>query len=589
MCGIGGILLKRRTSADRDGMMRRLGASLAHRGRSAEGAYTDQRMALHCARHAVIAVEEARQPLFDSGRDLVMVGNGEILNYRDLKARLSPERARGLRPGDLQVALELYAGRGVAAFEELRGPFALAVWDGAAGELTLTRDRLGERPLYYYDCPDFFAFASEIRCLVAALPGHLLRLDEPSLLSFLGLGRMAEGRTPYREIRSVPPGAVLRVGGEAPGPRPAGSLAPVSELRTGAADEDEVEHLIDQAHRRALVADQPVAVGFSGGIDSSAVLRAALEGAGAAAVITVFSERGPDSDVNLRRARALAPAFGVELTEVPFAVPTLGDAVDILDHTLDGPAAEPLVLHNDALHAAARGHSAVLLGGHGADEVFGGYVRYAALRAGTEHTTTAEWMAASAWERWNRAAGWRKFAEEFAAPGLLAAPLTPADPLERPFPYADAEESDPVLFGQALDLFRLMTYDNFRATDENGLARQVEVRSPFFDIDLVAGVFSLPVDRRLGQGAPKHLLRRVFRNTALAGAFTEHKVGFDDHFSYSDWMTDNWPGFSGAIVDGPLKGTGILRDGALDGLERLDWRTLWRLFALSTWLNRAAA
>ncbi|MGW5821097.1 asparagine synthase-related protein, partial [Streptomyces noursei] len=84
-------------------------------------------------------------------------------------------------------------------------------------------------------------------------------------------------------------------------------------------------------------------------------------------------------------------------------------------------------------------------------------------------------------------------------------------------PYSTAEHRDPVLFGQALDLFRLMTYDNFRATDENGIARGVEVRSPFFDIDLVAGVFSLPAERRIRPDAPKHLLRGVFRGTPLAG------------------------------------------------------------------------
>ncbi|GAA2640340.1 asparagine synthetase B family protein [Streptomyces axinellae] len=587
MCGIGGVILKRRSATDRDGMMRRLRASLAHRGRSSAGGFTDERAALHCARHAVIAVEDARQPLLDSRRNLVMVGNGEILNYRDLVRRLPPERARRLRPGDLQVALELYAERGADAFEELRGPFALAAWDSRAGELTLVRDRLGERPLYYYDSPDFFAFASEIRCLAAALPPGLLHRDEAALLSFLGLGRMTDGRTPYREIRTVPAGAVLRIGGAGAGPRQLASLTPVSGLRPAPAGLEEIDELLARAHRRALVADQPVAVGFSGGIDSTAVLRAAQGGAGAAAVVTVYSELAPASDINLHRARELAPVLGVELTEVPFRMPTLDGAEDILNTTLDGPAAEPLVLHNDTLHAAARDHSAVLLGGHGADEVFGGYVRYAALRAEAEAVPTPKWLASSAWERWNRAAGWQRFLRDFGAPDLAAAAPVPADPLERPFPYADAEEGDRVLFGQALDLFRLMTYDNFRATDENGIARQVEVRSPFFDIDLVAGIYSLPVADRLGQGTPKPLLRRAFQGTPLAGAFTERKVGFDDHFSYSDWMVENWPRFSSAIVDGPLKGTGILRDGALDRLQERDWRTLWRLFSLSTWLTRA--
>ncbi|MQS05758.1 asparagine synthetase B family protein [Streptomyces alkaliphilus] len=589
VCGIGGILLKRRTSVDRDGMMRRLRASLAHRGKSGEGSVADERIALHCARHAVIAVDEARQPLSDCRNTLVMVGNGEVLNHRDLATRLPAERRRRLRPGDLQVALELHAALGTQAFEQLRGPFALAVWDYAAGELTLARDRLGERPLYYYDSPDFFAFASEVRCLVSALGEQGPRLDEPAFLTFLGLGRLTGDRTLYREIRAVPAGAVLRVGGGDPRCRQVAALTPVSRLRTDRVDEGEVAHLLERAHDRSLTADRPVAIGFSGGIDSSAVLKAALEGSAAAAAITVFSEHAPGIDENLRRARALARVFDVDLVEVPFRIPSLDDTVHLLNTTLDGPAAEPLVLHNDALHSAARHHSAVLLGGHGADEVFGGYVRYAALRADTESTTVREWMTASAWERWNRAAGWRDFVEEFAGRDFLVDALAPIDPLERPFPYSDSATDDPVLFGQALDLFRLMTYDNFRATDENGMANEVEVRSPFFDIDLIAGVFGLPVDTRMRSDSPKHLLRRAFRGTALGEAFGERKVGFDDHFSYADWMTENWPRFSGVIIDGPLAGTGVLDETALRDLGKRDWRLLWRLFSLSVWLEREAS
>ncbi|MFE7607783.1 asparagine synthetase B family protein [Streptomyces celluloflavus] len=586
MCGIGGLLKKRHPSVDHRSMAGPLAASLAHRGRDGTGSFDDEWISLHSARHAVIAVDDARQPMFDHERALVMVGNGEVLNYRQLRRQLPADRRRRMPPGDLQVALELCAERGTAAFEELRGPFALALWDTTAHQLTLVRDRLGERPLYYYDSPGLFAFASEMRCLTACLRGENLPLDPVNALAFLGLGRLTGNRTLYRDIRSVPAGGVLRTGPGGAGPRLTAALTPVSGLRDAPADEAEITHLIDQAQRRALVADRPVAVGFSGGIDSSAVLKAALEHAEPAAAVTVFSARHPDEDENLKRARALAGKFGVDLHEVPFRIPSLDATVELLNSTLDAPAAEPLVLHNDALHRAARDHSAVLLGGHGADEVFGGYVRYAALRADAAGSATEEWMSTSRWERWNRTAGWSRFVTALGSDAVAPHAAALADALDRPFPYSTAEDTDPVLFGQALDLFRLMTYDNFRATDENGIARGVEVRSPFFDIDLVAGVFSLPVERRIRPGAPKHLLRNVFHGTPLAEEFTEPKVGFDDHFSYSDWMTDNWPDFSATITRGPLNGLGILRDDALTDLEKFDWRLLWRLFSLSTWLER---
>lgn len=588
MCGIGGILTKRRGAVGgSEDVAGRLGGSLVHRGRSGQGTFTEERVSLHCARHAVIAVEEARQPLHDTAGDLVMVGNGEVLNYRELAMRIPPHRCRRLPPGDLHVALELFAAHGETGFEDLRGPFALAVWDRPRGELTLVRDRLGERPLYYYDTPDVFMFASEVRCLEAALRGGV-HLDETSILSFVGLGRTTGDRTLFREIKALPPGGVLqvRVGKDSHVRR---QLAPIPTLRGRDAEagcEEEVLRLIDQANRRVLVADCPVAVGFSGGIDSSVVLKAALEGADVAAAITVFSADRQGVDENLRRARAVAKVIGVDLLEVPFTIPSFDDTTELLDTTLDQPAAEPLVLHNDALHAAARDYAPVLLGGHGADEVFGGYARYASVMNDADRSTTLQWMGASQWERWRRAAGWKQFLDEVVGEEFASSVDVPTDALERPFPYEFAEDSDPVLFGQALDLFRLMCFDNFRATDENGIARGVEVRSPFFDIDLIAGVFALPVHRRIVPTTPKHLLQQVFAGTPLEKAFLAGKVGFDDYFPYPDWIADNWKRFSASIAKGPLVDMGLLRGTVLHRLHELDWRLLWRLFTLSTWLIR---
>lgn len=581
MCGIGGILLKGRGGRHDVAMAERLGASLAHRGRAENSAYADELISLHCARHPVIAIETARQPLRDSAGEYVMVGNGEVLNYPELVASLPPQRRRRLAPGDLQVALELFAARGADAFEALRGPFALAIWDGAREELTLVRDRLGERPLHYYETPDLFVFASEVRCLEAALPGRLT-LDETSVLSFVGLGRPMRDRTMFAEIKSIPPGAVLRM---RPGRSSWGRLAPVADLAAGAGDDEDLRRLIDQAHRRVLVADCPVTVGFSGGIDSSVVLKAALEGADVAAVLTVFSAVRPELDENLHRARVAAEVFGIDLVEVPFTVPAFEDTVALLNTVLDGPAAEPLILHNDVLHAAAGEYAPVVLGGHGADEVFGGYARYGALKASPGPPTTQEWMSTSLWERWNRASGWRRFLDELAGEDFVAMVDPSLDALDRPVPYEDAERDDPALFGQALDLFRLMCWDMFSVGDANGMARRVEVRSPFFDLDLIAGVFALPVGRRILPGAPKHLLRQVFHGTPLDPVFGGAKVGFDDAFSYSDWIAGNWGPFSATILEGPLAEMGVVRDDVLRRLNELDWRLLWRLFALSTWLT----
>jgi asparagine synthase (glutamine-hydrolysing) len=586
MCGIGGILTAR-SEAGTGADAALLGDSLGHRGRSGRGSYTGEQVSLHSARHAVIALAEAEQPLHDSTGEFVLVGNGEVLNYRDLTAQLTPDRRSHLRPGDLQVALELFATRGPAVFEELRGPFALAVWDRTRERLTLVRDRLGERPLYYYDDGDEFVFASEVRCLEAALCGRLTH-DDASLLSFIGLGRLTGDRSLYQEIKALPAGAVLQVDARY-GTRVWQQLSPISSLRDGLSDppgDEELLALLDQANSRALVTDCPVAVGFSGGIDSSVVLKSAMEKTHVAAIITVFSASTPDEDENLHRARAVAELLGVGVLEVPFTLPSFDITLDVLHTTLDQPCPEPLVMHNDALHTAASAHADVLLGGHGADEVFGGYARYSVLLADGGRSGTREWMAASPWERWNRTAGWPQLVDDLVSEDFAAAVDLPEDVLGRPTPYGFVEHTDPVLFGQALDLFRLMCYDNFRATDENGIVRGVEVRSPFFDIDLIAGAFARPVGQRINPANPKRVLKRVFEGTLLEHSFGARKVGFDDNFPYPDWIAGNWAHFSDVIAEGPLVKLGVLRDGVLHRLSKLDWPSQWRLFTLSAWLTR---
>lgn len=587
MCGIGGVL-KLRTSSPglTDAGAQRLGGSLSHRGRSSRGEFSDAAITLHAARHAVVAVDEADQPLYDASGTKVLIGNGEIYNYQELARRIPANRRPATKAGDLQVALQMCADEGIAALESVRGPFAVAMWDRNAQVLSLARDRLGERPLYYYMDDDVFIFASEVRCVEAAL-GGAPALDAGSMLAFLGLGRTLGDRTQFAAIKSIAPGELLAIG---PNHRLARSrLKAVSALRDqemGEAGLQEVLQLLDQANERVLLSDSAPAVGFSGGIDSSIVLNAALQRSRVAAAITVYSEADSAADVNLHRARDVSKLFGVELLEVPFTLPGFQETLSILHGTLDQPCAEPLVLHNDALHRAAQGVAPVVLGGHGADEVFGGYARYAQLLAEEADVDTQEWMTKSAWERWNRAAHWTREVTPILSEEWLRTTHLGNDALDRPFAYDDHERTDRVLFGQALDLFKLMSYDNFRATDENGIARGVEVRSPFFDIDLIAGVFSMPVQTRMSPSPSKWILHRALAGSPAASAFNVKKVGFDDNFPYPAWIESNWPKYEELIYDGPLGDLGIIKESARESLRNASWRMKWRVFALAAWLVR---
>lgn len=583
MCGLAGFLAFGATGRPPSRVAETLAAAMPTRGRDGTACYADEHIALASVRHAVVAKATALQPLVDLTERYILVGSGEVFNHRQLRWQQQGRLPDNPALGDLYVALEDFAQRGCVSFEDIRGPFALAIWDRVDRVLTMACDRLGERTIYLRRRPDSLVFASEMRTAQAL--GDPANVDPSALVSFLALGRVPGPRTPLRGVERLAPGSVVQITAADGVQRTRDPLKPMSDLRSSPPDEQELAMLLDRAITRSLVADDPVGLAFSGGIDSSVVLAAAHARNRIGPVFTLYSPSC--EDVNLERAKRVAGALGVNLTAEPFVLPTLQSAVSVLQETLDGPAAEPLVLHNDALHALAGTHARVLVGGHGADEVFAGYRRYTELAASLARVQhTREWMRGSNWERWQRTANWMDVLRNVLSDDGLACIDPVADPLERPFAFSFTETTDPVTFSQAMDLLRLMAYENFRVPDENGLARGVEVRSPFFDIDLIAGAWSLPVSTRLTNPA-KSLLRPVFAGTPIASVFDDIKVGFDDHFDYPGWLAKNLQDIQEIVESSELRKSGLLTPDALSvATSRGDWRLLWRMFALAVWMDR---
>ncbi len=368
MCGIAGIY----GAGDIESMARRL----AHRGPDDEGLYRSGPVQLVVRRLAVIDLETGHQPLSNARGNLWIAFNGELFNYIELRCELEKRGHRFLTRSDTEVVVTAYEEWGAACLQRFIGMFAFAIWDG--GTLFLARDRLGEKPLFYARHRGSFLFASEIKALLVEVPAEP-NLDE----RFPVLEAALEPETLFKGIYSLEPGHWLTYNGrelevraywslpEGPeDPRPQDEL--VEELRA----------LVQDAVRLRLRSDVPVGLFLSGGLDSAML--------GALAhpheVFTCRLPYGPAFD-EYEYARSVAAALGADLTTVTVTPRDFQQELPRIIWHLDQPIATASSAAEFALARAARDHVKVVLGGQGADEIFGGYVRYVLL---TEERRLAE-------------------------------------------------------------------------------------------------------------------------------------------------------------------------------------------------------
>src|SRR5579862_9713435 len=373
MCGICGIAAAH-GNADVEAL-RAMSEQLVHRGPDSGGEHVGGPVALAARRLSIIDLEHGDQPMANEDGSCVVVQNGEIYNYPELRRELE-QAGHALRTDcDTEALVHLYEEHGIRFAERLRGMFAVAIWDANRRRLVLARDRYGIKPLYFRHVDGELRFASELR----ALPRGEIDLD--ALEAYLAFNSIPAPFSIFREIRKLPPGHVLvreedgavRVDCYA---RPA--PAPVEQLL----DDDEAE-LVEELRARMrdsvrahLLADVPVGVLLSGGVDSSLLAAlAAEETAEPLHTFTIgFAERSFDERADARR---VAERYGTNHHELlvrpepQLLLPALADA-------FDEPFADSSALPTYLVSRLAAEHVKVALSGEGGDELFGGYYTYAA-------------------------------------------------------------------------------------------------------------------------------------------------------------------------------------------------------------------
>ena len=372
MCGIAGVIGR----ADARERVTQMIAALAHRGPDGWGVFElGPGAALGHARLAILDLSTAgAQPMTSRDGRWTMVLNGEIFNYRELRGELSEVPWRS--SSDTEVLLEACAAWGIErALERTIGMFAFALWDARDRELTLARDRLGEKPLVYIENgarTGALAFASELKALRGFHDGHL---DRAALEVYLALGYVPAPLAIFRNVRKLPAGHLLRwKDGQSRVARwwfPERARPPVSH--TPAGKRDEARSLIADAVRLRLRSDVPLALALSGGVDSTVI---AAEAAGQGVRTDAFTVIADGDETDLPYARQVAQRFGLRHEVLRArAVSAAERVLDAAGH-FDEPFADSSALSSLELARALAGRYKVILNGDGGDEAFGGYRHY---------------------------------------------------------------------------------------------------------------------------------------------------------------------------------------------------------------------
>ncbi|HEY3851336.1 MAG TPA: asparagine synthase (glutamine-hydrolyzing), partial [Steroidobacteraceae bacterium] len=372
MCGIAGIVGRLDPEgADIAAMLK----ALVHRGPDGEGVHSDGTAALGHRRLSIIDLEGGRQPLRNAEGTVWLVCNGEIYNYRELREGLEARGHRFVTHSDCEVIIGLYEAYGDRLLDHLRGMFAFALWDSRTQRLLAARDHLGQKPFFYVAQPDRFAFASEIKSLLALDPA-LRRMNLAALDQYLALRIIAPPLTMYEGVRKLPPGHLLVLErGRAPVTRPYWDLESEPKIvRSEEALIDELEEQIVESLRLHMVSDVPVGAFLSGGLDSSLLVAMLVKRLGVHGLPT-FTVGLPYKQFDeAPHARLVAERYGTEHHELTIR-PSLKHILPDLVWHLDEPS-DPLSLCAYAVAEFARKTVKVVIGGDGGDELFGGYDRY---------------------------------------------------------------------------------------------------------------------------------------------------------------------------------------------------------------------
>lgn len=611
MCGISGIVYFSNvySSSILDNAIQKITRALSHRGPDSEGIFRGENIFLGHRRLSIIDLSNnANQPFEDSSGRFVIVFNGEIYNYKEVRSKITGYQ--WLSNSDTEVILAAYSKWGTKCVEKLNGMFAFAIWDKVKKTLFITRDRLGIKPFYYYYNTNIFIFSSELRSLISS---NLIdnELDNESIIDFLGFQSTKTPHTLLKKVKQLSPGSYGLLSQDGLSISTYWSLSkPNSAIVSLSYNEtiEEVRRLFFNSIKNRMVSDVQVSAFLSGGIDSSAIVAAMSHES--STPIETYSITFEDKEFDESEyAKIIATKYKTEHTELQLKPSLLIEQLPSFFNDVDSPTTDGINTYTVSKLVATQG-TKVAISGLGGDEIFGGYhgfkqyqnfYKYNSFftkqlarilapllpntRAGLKLNqlfNAPEWNL-EAFYASNRAIYLKKEIEKLGLSShsrnvwldISSSTLNQFPSLSQ---YTIAELSN-----YTLDVL-------IKDTDQMSMASALEVREPFFDYHLIEFLLQIPDTFKYSTSTPKVLLVDALGDLLPSQIVYRPKKGFS--FPWDSWIRNELRWYCEESIES-LSMIGIfdantLRDvwgNFLKGDKTIKWMHIWSLVVLEKWLS----
>ena len=607
MCGITGIF--NRTAEPVDPVTVRLMCDrIYHRGPDEDGYFVKNQVGLGMRRLKIIDLATGKQPIANEDGSVVVVFNGEIYNFVELRKQLEGNH-RFVTHSDTECIVHAYEEYGMNFLDHLRDMFAICIWDARRRQLILARDRLGKKPIYFYDSSTNFVFGSELKCILQALQ-RTPPLCPEAVRSYFALGYIPAPLSIYKGVFKLRPGESMIVNEQGSTRSFYWNLKITEEPITPQEAEEEAERLILESTEIRLRSDVPLGAFLSGGVDSSLVVGAMSRFS--SRPIQSFSVRFDEQYFDESNyARQVAELFGTDHHEIPVTFQPEEILRRLVDQ-FDEPFADTTAVPQYLLSRATRDHVTVALAGDGGDELFGGYKRYfrslfmdmvaqspqslrllfrSVLSRGSSRyfVRGADFLRRSFFSSKQRYYQYFSVFEPWDLGKILLSSeeneLDSVKILERYFPAMQVTNAEKLAFDSQIYL----PDDILAKVDRTSMACALEVRAPLLDHKLAEFASSLPISMKFNAYEGKLLLKKIASKYLPKSIVYRKKHGFS--VPVSSWLRNELKDHVDAVLDiESVSQMGILNSSAVCNYLRehhsgkADHRDkLWAILVFQTW------